>query len=109
MPCNRRHHTGEVSKASGLSTAASSKFGSGVRLEQKPHVQEGLLQVVRHLGRVGVAAAVEGRDGKVDVLGHGVVADAVAVGDGRTVAHDAVGLGGDLKRKEGASLALKNS
>lgn len=46
---------------------------------------------------VGFGAAVEGRDCKIDVLSHGVVADTIAIWDDRAKAHDAVRLCRDLE------------
>lgn len=40
--------------------AAGSELGPGVALEQSPHVQECLLQIVRQVDRVGLGTAVVG-------------------------------------------------
>lgn len=40
--------------------AAGSELGPGVALEQSPHVQERLLQIVRQVDCVGVGTAVVG-------------------------------------------------
>lgn len=45
-------------------------------------------------------AAVEGGDGEVDVVGLGVVADGVTVGNERPEAHHAVCVGRHLEERE---------
>lgn len=45
-------------------------------------------------------AAVEGGDGEVDVVGLGVVADGVTVGNERPKAHHAVCVGRHLEERE---------
>lgn len=73
-----------------------SQFGFGRLLQQRPHVQQRPLHGLGQPGRARLLAALERRYGEVDVVAHGVVAHAVAVGHHGAETHDAVRLGRHL-------------
>lgn len=85
-----------------------SVLGRSCVFQHGSNVQQGVFHSLGEPGGVCLLAAVEGRDGDVDVLFHGVVTHAVAVGHHRTEAHHAVGLGAHLKRTQMRKMGLKS-
>lgn len=92
-----------------LQTQQDSEFGPRSLFQNSLHVQQRLLQGLSQLGGVGVRARVEGRNGEVDVILHGVVTDPEPVGYHRTETHHAVRLRGDLRGKDRFSLLWQGS
>ena len=86
-------------------TTAGSRVGSllgfGRVFQEGPHVQQSPLYSLGKLGSVCLLTAVEGRDGDVDVLIHGIVTHSIAIWHHWTKAHHAVCLGANLDTRAG--------
>ncbi len=78
-----------------------SLLGCSCILQEGSHVQQSILYSLGKLGSVRLLTAVEGRDGDVDVLIHGIVAHSIAIWHHRTEAHHTVGLGTNLDTETG--------
>lgn len=77
-------------------SCVGSLLGYSCVFQESPHVQQSILYSLGKLGSVRFLAAVEGRDGDVDVLIHGIVTHSVAIWHHRTKAHHAVCLRANL-------------
>lgn len=73
-----------------------SLLGSSCILQKGSHVQQSIFYSPGKLGSVCLLTAVEGCDGDVDVLIHGIVAHSIAIWHHWTKAHHAVCLGANL-------------
>lgn len=87
---------------------SNSVLGRSCVFQQGAHVQQGVLHSPGEPGGVCLLAAVEGRDGDVDVLFHGVVTHSVAVGHHRTKAHHTISLGAHLKYTQICKIGVKS-
>lgn len=76
--------------------SVGSVLGWNCVFQEGSHVQQSILYSLGKPGSVGVLTAVEGRDGDVDVLIHGIVTHSVAIWHHRTKAHHAVCLWANL-------------
>lgn len=74
----------------------ASQFSSRGLFHERPHVQQGILYGLGQMCRFGFFTGVKGRHGEVDVIIHGVVAHAVAIGHDGAKTHDTVRLGWHL-------------
>ena len=70
--------------------------GRGCVFQESSHVQKCILYILGKVGSVRLLAAVEGRDGNVDVLIHGIVTHSIAIWHHWTKAHHTVCLGANL-------------
>lgn len=82
---------------------------SGCIFQEDSHVQQGALYSLGEPGRVGLLTAVEGCDGHVNVLIHGIVTHSVAVGHHWTEAHDTVRLWAHLTKEQQIWLMKPNT
>lgn len=71
-------------------------FGCSCVFQKSPHVHQSILYSLGELGSVGFLTAVEGRDGNVYVLIHGIVTHSIAIWHHWTKAHHAVCLRANL-------------
>lgn len=77
-------------------SCVGSLLGCSCVFQESSHVQQSILYSLGKLGSVRLLTAVEGRDGDVDVLIHGIVTHSVAIWHHRTKAHHAVCLRANL-------------
>lgn len=76
-----------------------SLLGCSCVFQESSHVQQSILYSLGKLGGVSLLAAVEGCDGDVDVIIHGIVTHSIAIWHHWTKAHHTVCLGSNLDTK----------
>lgn len=89
-------------------SSVGSLLGRSRVFQESSHVQQSILYSLGKLGGVRLFTAVEGRDGDVDVLIHGIVTHSVAIWHHWTEAHHTVCLGANLDTETGKMRARKH-
>lgn len=79
-----------------LGSCVGSLSGRSCVFQERSHVQQCVLHGLSEVGSVCLLAAVEGCDGNVDVLIHGIVTHAVAIWHRWAKTHHAVRLRANL-------------